>query len=42
MPSVFRVRKLDPSTAVRASEPGSLPEIGAVESVLSKAFAGGK
>ncbi|KAJ7471679.1 hypothetical protein B0H11DRAFT_2039523 [Mycena galericulata] len=40
MPSAFHVRKLDPATALRASEPGSLPEMGAIESVLGKAFAG--
>ncbi|KAJ7703883.1 hypothetical protein B0H17DRAFT_1326670 [Mycena rosella] len=36
----FLVRKLDPSTAVSMSDPGSLPEIHNVESVLSKAFTG--
>jgi hypothetical protein len=42
MPSSFRVRKLDPSTALLTSDPGSLPEIGDIETVLSKAFTGGK
>ncbi|KAJ7912545.1 hypothetical protein B0H13DRAFT_2191028 [Mycena leptocephala] len=36
----FRVRTLDPSTAVRATDPGSLPEIGDIESLFSKAFTG--
>ncbi|KAJ7893039.1 hypothetical protein B0H13DRAFT_1719531, partial [Mycena leptocephala] len=40
MPSSFRVRKLDPSTALLTSDPGSLPEIGDIETVLSKAFTG--
>ncbi|KAJ7703880.1 hypothetical protein B0H17DRAFT_1003148 [Mycena rosella] len=40
--SDFLVRKLDPSSAFPPSNPGSLPEIHAVESVLSKAFSGGK
>ncbi|KAJ6626062.1 hypothetical protein B0H10DRAFT_1906963 [Mycena sp. CBHHK59/15] len=35
----FCVRQLDPSTALDASNPTSLPEIDAIESVLSKAFA---
>jgi hypothetical protein len=42
MLSRFRIRKLDPSAAVRAADPGSLPEIGEIESLLSKAFTGGK
>ncbi|KAJ7143978.1 hypothetical protein C8R44DRAFT_759203 [Mycena epipterygia] len=40
MVNPFRVRKLDPSTAMRVSEPGSLPEIPDIDSVLSKAFTG--
>ncbi|KAJ6543328.1 hypothetical protein B0H10DRAFT_2389749 [Mycena sp. CBHHK59/15] len=36
--AAFYVRKLDPSTALEASDPGSVPEIGAIEQVLSKAF----
>ncbi|KAJ7493618.1 hypothetical protein FB451DRAFT_446349 [Mycena latifolia] len=40
MSAQFRVRKLDPSTAVDASDPGSLPEMDQVEGVLSRAFTG--
>ncbi|KAJ6525879.1 hypothetical protein DFH09DRAFT_995975 [Mycena vulgaris] len=36
----FLVRKLDLSTALSAADPGSLPEIPDIESVLSKAFTG--
>ncbi|KAJ7160004.1 hypothetical protein C8R43DRAFT_994084 [Mycena crocata] len=39
MSSQFRVRKLDPA-GFEASDPGSLPEIRDIESVLSKAFTG--
>ncbi|KAJ6508440.1 hypothetical protein C8R45DRAFT_967433 [Mycena sanguinolenta] len=38
--SIFRVRKLDPSTAIDASNPGSLPEMDAVLDVLTRAFTG--
>ncbi|KAJ7238569.1 hypothetical protein B0H12DRAFT_1237821 [Mycena haematopus] len=38
--SVFHVRKLDPSTAVDASNPASLPEMDAVLDVLTRAFTG--
>jgi hypothetical protein len=41
MSTPFYIRKLDPSTAVDASDPGSLPEIGEVEGVLGRAFTGG-
>ncbi|KAJ7124100.1 hypothetical protein C8R43DRAFT_1031302 [Mycena crocata] len=34
----FLIRKLDPSTAVSPSDPGSLPDIHAVESALGEAF----
>ncbi|KAJ7107817.1 hypothetical protein C8R44DRAFT_804263 [Mycena epipterygia] len=37
MPS-FVVRKIDPSTALSASDPGSVPEFHDIESVLTKAF----
>ncbi|KAJ7123580.1 acyl-CoA N-acyltransferase [Mycena epipterygia] len=40
MSSVLRVRKLDASTALLASDPGSVPEMNDIESVLSRAFAG--
>ncbi|KAF8157306.1 hypothetical protein K438DRAFT_340595 [Mycena galopus ATCC 62051] len=35
----FVVRKIDPSTAFSASDPGSVPESHQIESVLTKAFA---
>ncbi|KAJ7661933.1 hypothetical protein DFH06DRAFT_1325259 [Mycena polygramma] len=40
MSTPFRVRKLDPSTAIDASDPGSLPEMNEVEGVLGRAFTG--
>ncbi|KAJ7264199.1 hypothetical protein C8J57DRAFT_1332048 [Mycena rebaudengoi] len=36
--SNFLVRKLDPSTARVASDPGSVPELSDIEAVLAKAF----
>ncbi|KAF8176598.1 hypothetical protein K438DRAFT_1727125 [Mycena galopus ATCC 62051] len=38
--SVFRARKLDPSTTVDPLDPGSLPEMDAVEDMLTRAFTG--
>ncbi|KAJ6454415.1 hypothetical protein C8R45DRAFT_915340 [Mycena sanguinolenta] len=38
--SVFRVRKLEPFTAIDASNPGSLPEMDAMLDVLTRAFTG--
>ncbi|KAJ7153026.1 hypothetical protein C8R43DRAFT_1235542 [Mycena crocata] len=38
--AAFRVRKLDPSTAIDKADPASLPEIGDVEKMLTRAFTG--
>jgi hypothetical protein len=38
----FLVRKLDPSTARVASDPGSVPELSDIEAVLAKAFKTGE
>ncbi|KAF7336909.1 N-acetyltransferase domain-containing protein [Mycena venus] len=38
--SAFRVRKLDPSTVLDASDPGSIPERDAVYGMLTRAFTG--